>query len=213
MDETENNETEQIKLPKLDNIKNIKNINGINKYKSYEMIQNHKRKIQIEMSEQLQKELISRLKNLRGETHIKKKEKNEIFDKIAIVPWSEIVAINREKMQNIVKEIKQNDLEKKEEDKNEIEIIDLNKNNKKPLKHIYQIKDTYTKNTTLKSSDTIYYIHTTPLQTLNFTPQKMLSLCDEIIKYFKIYIPKVISGGPKLVLSKYSPSYFNKPSS
>ena len=34
------------------------------------------------MSEQLQKELISRLKNLRGETHIKKKEKNEIFDKI-----------------------------------------------------------------------------------------------------------------------------------
>lgn len=82
MDESENNETEQIKLPKLDNIKNIKNINGINKYKSYEMIQNHKRKIQIEMSEQLQKELISRLKNLRGETHIKKKEKNEIFDKI-----------------------------------------------------------------------------------------------------------------------------------
>jgi E1A-binding protein p400 len=96
--------------------------------------------------------------------------------------------------------------EKKEEDKNEIEIIDLNKNNKKPVKHIYQIKDTYTENTTLKSSDTIYYIHTTPLQTLNFTPQKMLSLCDEIIKYFKIYIPKVISGGPKLVLSKYSTS-------
>ena len=39
-------------------------------------------------------------------------EKKNNDDKIAIVPWSEIVAINREKMQNIVKEIKQNDLEK-----------------------------------------------------------------------------------------------------
>ena len=94
---------------------------------------------------------------------------------------------------------------KQQEDKKEIE-TEPKKKYKKPAKHIYQIQDTYTKNTKLNSSDTIYYIHTTPLQTLNFTPQKMLSLCDEIMKYFKIYIPKVISGGPKLILSKYSTS-------
>ena len=70
---------------------------------------------------------------------------------------------------------------KQQEDKKEIE-TEPNKKYKKPVKHIYQIHDTYTKNTKLNSSDTIYYIHTTPLQTLNFTPQKMLSLCDEIMK-------------------------------
>ena len=105
--------------------------------------------------------------------------------------------------------IEKNEMKKEEkkqqEDKKEIE-TEPKKKYKKPAKHIYQIQDTYTKNTKLNSSDTIYYIHTTPLQTLNFTPQKMLSLCDEIMKYFKIYIPKVISGGPKLILSKYSTS-------
>ena len=69
-------EKEQIQLPKLNAIKTL------NKYKSYELIQSHKRKIKNEMSEQLQKELINKLKNLRGEVHLKKIEKNEIFKKI-----------------------------------------------------------------------------------------------------------------------------------
>jgi len=69
-------EKEQIQLPKLNAIKTL------NKYKSYELIQSHKRKIKNEMSEQLQKELINKLRNLRGEVHLKKIEKNEIFKKI-----------------------------------------------------------------------------------------------------------------------------------
>ena len=69
------NEKEQIQLPKL-------NLKALNKYKSYELIQSHKRKIKNEMSEQLQKELINKLKNLRAENHLKKIEKNEIFNKI-----------------------------------------------------------------------------------------------------------------------------------
>ena len=69
-------EKEQIQLPKLNAIKTL------NKYKSYELIQSHKRKIKNEMSEQLQKELINKLKNLRGEVYLKKIEKNEIFKKI-----------------------------------------------------------------------------------------------------------------------------------
>ena len=100
------------------------------------------------------------------------------------------------------------DENKKEED------IKLNEDNKnkeekkkiKPSKHILQINDTFKLNSNLNAKDTIYHLHTSPLQTLNFTPQKMLSLCNEIMTYFKIYIPKVISGGPKLILSKYSTS-------
>ena len=71
-------EKEQIQLPKL----NTNTIKTLNKYKSYELIQSHKRKIKNEISEQLQKELINKLKNLRGEVNLKKTEKNEIFKKI-----------------------------------------------------------------------------------------------------------------------------------
>ena len=71
-------EKEQIQLPKL----NTNAIKTLNKYKSYELIQSHKRKIKNEISEQLQKELINKLKNLRGEVNLKKTEKNEIFKKI-----------------------------------------------------------------------------------------------------------------------------------
>ena len=71
-------EKEQIQLPKL----NTNTIKTLNKYKSYELIQSHKRKIKNEISEQLQKELINKLKNLRGDVNLKKTEKNEIFKKI-----------------------------------------------------------------------------------------------------------------------------------
>lgn len=71
-------EKEQIQLPKL----NTNTIKTLNKYKSYELIQSHKRKIKNEISEQLQKELINKLKNIRGEVNLKKTEKNEIFKKI-----------------------------------------------------------------------------------------------------------------------------------
>ena len=70
------NEKNEILLPKLNTIKKL------NKYKSYELIQSHKRKIKNEMSEHLQKELINKLKNIRGEAHLKKIEKKEIFNKI-----------------------------------------------------------------------------------------------------------------------------------
>ena len=123
IDETDNNETEQIKLPKLENLKKVKNMSTINKYKSYEIIQNHKRKIQIEMSEQLQKELISRLKNIRNETQFKKKEKNEIFVKIKNIEHEleEIEAENYYSKEKYKKEI--DDIVKKASEERKEEII------------------------------------------------------------------------------------------
>ena len=109
---------------------------------------------------------------------------------------SEEKNINNEKEDNKNEEIKAKEDNKIKEEKKE----------KRPTKHILQINDTFTLNPNLNSKDTIYHLHTSPLQALNFTPQKMLSLCNEIMTYFKIYIPKVISGGPKLILSKYSTS-------
>ena len=90
---------------------------------------------------------------------------------------------------------------KEEEVKIEVEVVP-----KKPATHISLIDDKFEHNNNLTSNDTIYYIHTKPLHDLMYTPQKFLSLCDEIMYYFRIYIPKVISCGPKYVLSKVSSS-------
>ena len=70
------NEKDQIQFPKLSIIKSQ------NKYKPYETVQSHRKKVEKEMSEHLQKELINRLKKLREEAKKKKTEKNEIFKKI-----------------------------------------------------------------------------------------------------------------------------------
>ena len=80
---------------------------------------------------------------------------------------------------------------------------------KKPVSHISLVEDKFEQKQAFTSSDTIYHIHTKPLQDLIYTPQKFLSLCDDIMTYFRIYIPKVISCGPKFVLSKSS-SYQTK---
>ena len=71
--EKKENENEEVQLPKL---------SKLSKYKSYEIIQNHKKKIKIELSEQLQKELINKLKSLRNDCQMKKIEKSKIFSKI-----------------------------------------------------------------------------------------------------------------------------------
>ena len=70
------NKKEQFELPKLQKIKKS------NKYKSYEIIQSHRKQIQNEMGEQIEKELINKIKNLRNNMNEKKIEKNEIFLKI-----------------------------------------------------------------------------------------------------------------------------------
>ena len=66
-------ENEDVHLPKL---------SKLSKYKSYEIIQTQKKKIKLELSEQLQKELINKLKSLRNDCQIKKLEKDKIFLKI-----------------------------------------------------------------------------------------------------------------------------------
>ena len=114
----------QIHLPKLSTLKSL------NKYKSYELIQSHRRKIKNEMSEQLQKELINRLKNIRAEANKKKIEKNEIFKKIKTIEkeLNEIDLENyyskekyKRQIDNIVKktieERKEEVIKKKQEDK------------------------------------------------------------------------------------------------
>ena len=70
------NKKDQLELPKLQKIKKS------NKYKSYEIIQSHRKQIQNEMGEQIEKELINKIKNLRNNMNEKKIEKNEIFLKI-----------------------------------------------------------------------------------------------------------------------------------
>ena len=149
----------KFQLPKLNAIK------ALSKYKSYELIESHKRKIKIEMSEQLQKELIIRLKNLRAETHTKKKEKIEIFQKIKKIEkeLNEIDLENYFSKEKYLKQIddivKKNKEEKKEEViKNKIQ-TKLESKKKKFIKsgnfmEIFNQKNTNNFNTPSKSTAT-----------------------------------------------------------
>lgn len=149
----------KFQLPKLNAIK------ALSKYKSYELIESHKRKIKIEMSEQLQKELIIRLKNLRGETHTKKKEKIEIFQKIKRIE-KELNEIDLENYFSKEKYLKQiDDIVKKTKEEKKEEIIKnkiqtkLESKKKKFIKsgnfmEIFNQKNTNNFNTPSKSTAT-----------------------------------------------------------
>ena len=84
--------------------------------------------------------------------------------------------------------------------------------NKKYIPHINILSD---ENKTkeplpkLTFEETLFYHHSNPLQGMSFTPQKYLSLCSNLFYYFNIYIPKVISPGPKIIISKYNSDFNN----
>ena len=84
--------------------------------------------------------------------------------------------------------------------------------NKKYIPHIKILSD---ENKTkeplpkLTFEETLFYQHSNPLQEISFTPQKYLSLCSNLFYYFNIYIPKVISPGPQIVISKYNSDFNN----
>ena len=115
---------EKIHLPEINKIKMMSD------YKSYELIQSHKRKIKNEVSEQLEKELINKLKNLRLEEHTKKSEKDEIFKNIKNIQ-KELEEIDFENYFCREKYKKQiDDIVKKSLEENQEEII-KNKNQEK----------------------------------------------------------------------------------
>ena len=118
----QNNESELIQLPKLETLKTL------NRYKSYDLIHNHKSKIQNEKTEQYQKELIHRLKELREKANRKKTEKNNMFEKLKKI---------REELDDINFE---NDISSKKYKKQLEEIIENNSDiqNEEIIKKNYQ---------------------------------------------------------------------------
>ena len=103
-DNNEKKENEEIQLPRLAKLA---------KYKSYEIIQSHKKKIKNEMSEQLQKELLNKLKSIQNDSQMKKLEKDKIFLKIQDIEeqLKEIDAENHYFKEQFKKQI--NDITKK----------------------------------------------------------------------------------------------------
>jgi len=133
-------EKQQIQLPKFD------------KNKPIEIIQNHKLKYLNEMSEQLHKDLISRLKCLRGETSVKKNQKNNIFKKMKLIEHelNEIDMENnfsKEKYKNkIFNIIKKTDEERKEMAIKNRAQIKLQTKRKKYLKSVGNFLETFKSN-------------------------------------------------------------------
>ena len=56
-------------------------------------------------------------------------------------------------------------------------------------------------------SNSIYHINSEHLQNAVYNPQKLLSLFDDLMKNFRLYIPKFISSGPALISSRFSSEY------
>ena len=119
----ENNENNNNK--KQNEEVNLPRLTKLAKYKSYEIIQSHKKKIKIELSEQLQKELINKLKNLRNECQIKKLEKDKIFLKIKKIEeqLDEIDAENYYYKENYKKQISDISKKRKESPEKKQEIL------------------------------------------------------------------------------------------
>ena len=88
-------------------------------------------------------------------------------------------------------------------------------NNTPPKKYIPHIKvlsdEKVTKDQILDINyeQTLFYRHSNPLLNLIYNPQKYLSFCDILFYYFNIYIPKVISPGPQISISKSNLNFSN----
>ena len=90
--------------------------------------------------------------------------------------------------------------------------INFKTTNKKYIPHIKILsneKQTKEPLQTITFEDTLFYHHSNPLINMSFSPQKYLSLCSNLFYYFNIYIPKVISPGPQIIISKYNSDYNN----
>ena len=90
------------------------------------------------------------------------------------------------------------------------ENINFKTSNKKFIPHIKILSDEKVTKEPLKKltfEETLFYQHSNPLKNMSFTPQKYLSLCSMLFYYFNIYIPKVISPGPQIIISKYNSDY------
>ena len=83
---------------------------------------------------------------------------------------------------------------------------------KKYIPHIKILSDEQLAKDPIKDinyEQTLFYRHSNPLLNLIFNPQKYLSFCDILFYYFNIYIPKVISPGPQISISKYNINFSN----
>jgi hypothetical protein len=57
------------------------------------------------------------------------------------------------------------------------------------------------------TSNSVHFINSDNLQNAVYNPQKLLSLFDDLMKNFRLYIPKFISTGPVMVTTKFSSEY------
>ena len=57
-------------------------------------------------------------------------------------------------------------------------------------------------------TNSIHYINSENIQNIIYTPQKLLSIFDDLMKNFRLYIPNFISSGPQLVSSRYATEYY-----
>ena len=154
MSSLKNNESEVIDINNNEKKENdevqLPTLSKLAKYKSYEIILSHKKKIKIEMSEQLQKELLMKLKIYQSECRMKKHEKDKIFEKIKKMEeeLEEIDAENHYYKEVYKKKISDIIKKRKESPKKRLEVIKsrFNMDKKKKKVHLGSLMDIFNVN-------------------------------------------------------------------
>jgi len=83
--------------------------------------------------------------------------------------------------------------------------INLLKKLLKP-KFVNKVKESFVEMKEIKNSctESIKYVYSDSINEMIFNPQKMITICEELMTRYKFFIPKFLSNGPQLISSKIS---------
>jgi hypothetical protein len=79
---------------------------------------------------------------------------------------------------------------------------------KRKVLHINDVKEDFIDIPTFTPKDTIHFLNTDTISHLMYTPQKVLSLFDDLMSNFRIHIPNMISSGPQLISSAFKTDHY-----
>ena len=81
--------------------------------------------------------------------------------------------------------------------------------NFKNITHIRNVREDFKSefDPNFTPKDSIHFLNSDAISHMTFTPQKMMNICESLMNYFRIFVPKVISSGPQLIQTKLNIDY------
>lgn len=124
-------------------------------------------------------------------------------EELIMSPNNKLNTITNNEIQQINKENENN------EELSSLNNLKTNHSNKS-IPYITSYKTNYFVQTNYSPLESICFINSDSLSEMILTPSKLLNITEDIINYFHIYVPKIISKSPKLCPSKFKYSQINR---